>query len=334
MSPASCIDWAASVIDLRLAPSMCERNSCVLDHRSESGAAAAGADGQPGGGTRTSTRRALPLPAAEIIEPFVQLHTDCETWPVSRSVVRPQMHHMRRRKTCVMQASANGKRSTLREAGTTYWRRQESRQECACSHRWVWLSLETDGMNNRKSIWILTFLALIAVPQIALGWWNDDWKFRKRLTIDATVVGAAVSAGLTEISLPVRLDAGNFAYFADLDKSGADLRFVASDDRTPLEYRIERIDTAAQLAVAWVKIPIERLHADRSFGCITARRRPRRPRRPRWTMRRSSAATTSRKRRVRRAMRPPMEATPRPRRPGPRCPVWWTLGSVSTPSRR
>ena len=120
-------------------------------------------------------------------------------------------------------------------------------------------------MNNRKSIWILTFLALIAVPQIALGWWNDDWKFRKRLTIDATVVGAAVSAGLTEISLPVRLDAGNFAYFADLDKSGADLRFVASDDRTPLEYRIERIDTAAQLAVAWVKIPIERLHADRSY---------------------------------------------------------------------
>jgi Lrp/AsnC family transcriptional regulator of ectoine degradation len=30
----------------------------------------------------------------EIIEPFVQLDADCETWPVSRSVVRPQIHRL------------------------------------------------------------------------------------------------------------------------------------------------------------------------------------------------------------------------------------------------
>jgi len=129
----------------------------------------------------------------------------------------------------------------------------------------IWLSLEKLGMNSRKPIWLAMVLALVALPQIALGWWNDDWKFRKRLTIDVTAVSAAVSAGLTEISLPVRLDAGNFAYFSDVDKSGADLRFVASDDRTPLEYRIERVDTAAQLAVAWVKIPIAKLRAEHSY---------------------------------------------------------------------
>jgi hypothetical protein len=120
-------------------------------------------------------------------------------------------------------------------------------------------------MHSRKPIWVAIILALVALPQIALGWWNDDWKFRKRLTIDVTAVSAAVSAGLTEISLPVRLDAGNFAYFSDVDKSGADLRFVASDDRTPLEYRLERIDTGAQLAVAWVKIPIAKLRAEHSY---------------------------------------------------------------------
>ncbi len=120
-------------------------------------------------------------------------------------------------------------------------------------------------MHSRKSIGLIVIIAFAALPQIALGWWNDDWKFRKRLTVDATVVGAAVSAGLTEISLPVRLDAGNFAYFADIEKSGADLRFVASDDRMPLEYRIERIDAAAQSAVVWVKIPIAKLRADRSY---------------------------------------------------------------------
>jgi biopolymer transport protein ExbB len=120
-------------------------------------------------------------------------------------------------------------------------------------------------MNHRKSIWITLVLGLIVLPQVALGWWNDDWKFRKRMTVDSAVVSAAVSAGLSEFSLPIRLDAGNFAYFSDLEKSGADLRFVASDDRTPLEYRIERIDTTAQLAVVWVKIPIAKLRAEHSY---------------------------------------------------------------------
>ena len=66
-------------------------------------------------------------------------------------------------------------------------------------------------MKSRKRTWFAVIVALVATPQIALGWWNDDWKFRKRLTIDTTVVSAASSAGVTEISLPVRLDAANFA---------------------------------------------------------------------------------------------------------------------------
>lgn len=41
-------------------------------------------------------------------------------------------------------------------------------------------------MNSRKPIWVAIILALVALPQIALGRWNDDWKFRKRLTIDVT----------------------------------------------------------------------------------------------------------------------------------------------------
>ena len=30
----------------------------------------------------------------EIVAPFVELHADYETWPVSRSIVRPQMHRL------------------------------------------------------------------------------------------------------------------------------------------------------------------------------------------------------------------------------------------------
>ena len=30
----------------------------------------------------------------EIVQPFVDLHLDCETWPVSRRIVRPQIHRL------------------------------------------------------------------------------------------------------------------------------------------------------------------------------------------------------------------------------------------------
>jgi DNA-binding Lrp family transcriptional regulator len=30
----------------------------------------------------------------EIVQPFVDLHADCETWPVSRRIVRPQIHRL------------------------------------------------------------------------------------------------------------------------------------------------------------------------------------------------------------------------------------------------
>ena len=53
----------------------------------------------------------------------------------------------------------------------------------------------------------------------------------------------------------VRLHAGNFAYFLDAQMDGSDLRFVASDDQTPLDFEIERFDGLAGVAAIWVKLP-------------------------------------------------------------------------------
>jgi len=119
---------------------------------------------------------------------------------------------------------------------------------------------------QRRLFWFAAMLAISALPGIANAyWWNHDWQFRKRLTIDATVIAAGAGAGVAEISLPVRLHAGNFGYFNDMQPSGADLRFVAADDKTPLDYRLERIDAAAGVAVAWVKVPVAALSGDRSY---------------------------------------------------------------------
>jgi biopolymer transport protein ExbB len=123
----------------------------------------------------------------------------------------------------------------------------------------------TLGRGIRSALlWAVVMLAL-ALPQVASAWWNNDWQFRKRLSIDPALVSATAGAGVTEVAMPVRLHAGNFGYFSDVEKSGADLRFIAADDHTPLDFRIERIDTAAGIAIAWVKLPVADLGADHAY---------------------------------------------------------------------
>ncbi len=93
------------------------------------------------------------------------------------------------------------------------------------------------------------------------AWWNADWQYRKAITIKLPIASAATLApsGLAAlppaIVLPIRLHAGNFQYFQDLQPTGADLRFVA-DDGTPLEHQLEMLDPAIGLLVAWVRIPV------------------------------------------------------------------------------
>jgi len=118
---------------------------------------------------------------------------------------------------------------------------------------------------RRGSIgFVVTVLMLL--PGIACAsWWNGNWQFRKRLTIDAAVTTTAGSAGIAEITLPIRLHTGNFGYFNDVDKTGADLRFIAADDKTPLDFRLERMDAGAGIAVIWVKLPLAALGAEHPY---------------------------------------------------------------------
>ena len=102
---------------------------------------------------------------------------------------------------------------------------------------------------------LLTVLLLL-VPTIANAWWNDEWNFRKKITLDTTVeTGAGIQSANSEVPVLLRLHTGNFEYFLDVLPDGADIRFVAGDDKTPLKHHIERFDPINQMALVWVKIP-------------------------------------------------------------------------------
>lgn len=92
-------------------------------------------------------------------------------------------------------------------------------------------------------------------PVISHAWWSDDWNFRKEITFDLSPSGADISGTPTDVPVLVRLHLGNFGYFGDTKPDGSDLRFVASDDKTPLKFHIEKYDSASQLAFVWVNVP-------------------------------------------------------------------------------
>ncbi|HTU66637.1 MAG TPA: DUF2341 domain-containing protein [Steroidobacteraceae bacterium] len=99
-------------------------------------------------------------------------------------------------------------------------------------------------------------LALAAATAHAEGkWWNDQWAFRKEITLDTSPTGAAIAGSATDVPVLVRLSLGNFAYFGDTKPDGSDLRFLAADDKTPLKFHVERFDATAQMAFVWVTLP-------------------------------------------------------------------------------
>ncbi len=103
------------------------------------------------------------------------------------------------------------------------------------------------------AIRVSLLLILSIAPQVvAADWWNEDWSFRKR--IDISLPETAVAPG-GDVTAVVRLNAANFAYFLDTQSGGDDIRFVAADGTTPLEYHIEHYENLAGVASIWVRAP-------------------------------------------------------------------------------
>lgn len=86
------------------------------------------------------------------------------------------------------------------------------------------------------------------------SWWNDDWSYRKPITLDTTSKGGNIAQSAGRMPLLIRLHPGNFQ-FDGVNKSGADLRFIGSDGKTPLNYQIESFDPVMGVAQIWLDVP-------------------------------------------------------------------------------
>ena len=105
----------------------------------------------------------------------------------------------------------------------------------------------------RRILFLLTLLSAF-LPGTALAWWQPDWAYRKPITVDAGPQGGALKSDAGRTPVLVRLHTGNFS-FDGTSENGADLRFVAADDKTVLNHQIEQFDPLLGIALVWVDVP-------------------------------------------------------------------------------
>ncbi|TCV91779.1 outer membrane transport energization protein ExbB [Luteibacter rhizovicinus] len=101
---------------------------------------------------------------------------------------------------------------------------------------------------------LLLFTGTAQVAHAEASWWNQDFAFRKAITVDGSAKGGNLSASVGRTPLLIRLHSGNFQ-FDGVSETGADIRFIAADDKTPLNYQIESFDPVLGVALIWVDVP-------------------------------------------------------------------------------
>jgi len=106
---------------------------------------------------------------------------------------------------------------------------------------------------NFKKISILgfvcVFILLLLLPEKASAWYDENWLYRKGITIDHT----KIDADLTDFPVLISLDADtDLASKAQND--GDDILFAdASDNR--LNHEIEYFDGSTGALIAWINVP-------------------------------------------------------------------------------
>lgn len=109
---------------------------------------------------------------------------------------------------------------------------------------------------NRKKILIASMLAVaIGVPTIlsmrareVRSWYDEDWELRIPITISYS------GSTLTDYDVLVELDTEDLISNSKLQSDCDDIRFVDSDDTTPLDYWIEGGCDTANTQI-WVRVP-------------------------------------------------------------------------------
>ncbi len=110
-------------------------------------------------------------------------------------------------------------------------------------------------MRVRNILFTAVLLMNFIFSSTANAWWNEDWPNRVKVNINAQSLTELGDQVVTDVPVLVRLHTGNFADFFYFNQDVSDIRFIDSDDLTPLKFHIEKFDLVNQMMFVWVKLP-------------------------------------------------------------------------------
>jgi len=99
-------------------------------------------------------------------------------------------------------------------------------------------------------------LSFILISSTALAWYDVNYQYRRRITIDHTQVGSGTHTDFPFLVTAACFDAAFFTHVAKTTPiNNLDIIFVDSDDLTKLDREIVDYDQAGNRLEAWVRIP-------------------------------------------------------------------------------
>lgn len=106
-----------------------------------------------------------------------------------------------------------------------------------------------EALKMKKLIaWVALLLGML--PLLTQAAWDANWTYHQKVNVNST----GITQASADVPVLIRLHSGNFDFLsANID--GADIRFVGADDKTELDYFIEKFDAVNELAIIWVKVP-------------------------------------------------------------------------------
>ncbi|HTN94284.1 MAG TPA: MotA/TolQ/ExbB proton channel family protein [Gallionella sp.] len=106
---------------------------------------------------------------------------------------------------------------------------------------------------RRIKLPVLLLLSMIAfTPGLSHAWWNGDWSAREKITINMSQAETKEAVSMAPVL--VRLHSGNFDFLNAKD-DGGDIRFFLADDKTPVNFHVEKYDPVNEMAFVWLQLP-------------------------------------------------------------------------------
>lgn len=106
---------------------------------------------------------------------------------------------------------------------------------------------------KRASLCLLTALLVVFLSVSCFAWWDTGWDYRKKITVKTTDANLARDITNDQVIL-IDVNSNEVDFWSHVDAQADDVRFVAADDTTELDFYLQYFEPTDQNMIAWIRV--------------------------------------------------------------------------------